>query len=306
MAILVRNIIILISLMICFVMIYRQEQQKIRNDFSLPPSERRVHYRIGTIDPRFNLTEDQAKQLLAEAEMIWEKPLARQIFFYNPKALFKINFIYDQRQQSLNLRQQEEDILAENQDQNDSAKADFEQQKTVLDDQYRLHAEALNQLNSRIMLYKQRVELLNSQGGATQMETQSLQDESSQINQEVVALNQKNADLDAKKASLQNQATTVQSKIANYNQKVQDYNQNYTGRSFEAGQYKGDEINIYEYDNQDNLRLILAHELGHSLGLKHSNNPRALMYPTLKDQDQLNFKLTQADIDLLYQRVPSY
>jgi len=30
------------------------------------------------------------------------------------------------------------------------------------------------------------------------------------------------------------------------------------------------------------------------------------MYPTVRDQDSANFKLTQADIDLLYGRVPSY
>ncbi len=302
-----RKIIILISLIIVFIVIYRQEQQKVRNDFSLPPSERQVYYRIGTIDPRFNLTEDQAKQLLLEAEMIWEKPLARQLFFYHPKALFKINFIYDQRQQSSNDRQQKERNLIAGQGRNDNAKADFELQKTMLDLEYRRHEDALNQVNTRTMLYKQRVEVLNLQGGATSIEAQAVQEESSQINQEVVVLNQKRAELDLKQSHLKNQATSIQSTITVYNQQVKDFNQNHTTHTLEAGQYKGQEINIYEFDHHDNLRLILAHELGHALGLKHSNNPRALMYPTLKDQkNQTNFKLTQADIDLLYKRVPSY
>lgn len=46
-----------------------------------------------------------------------------------------------------------------------------------------------------------------------------------------------------------------------------------------------------------NLFLVAAHELGHSLGLSHSNVFGALMYPTYMARDTRHFQLHQDDID---------
>ncbi|KAM5245968.1 stromelysin-1-like [Ctenodactylus gundi] len=47
-----------------------------------------------------------------------------------------------------------------------------------------------------------------------------------------------------------------------------------------------------------NLFLVAAHELGHSLGLFHSANPKALMYPLYNSlMDLARFRLSQDDVD---------
>ncbi|KAM5180548.1 uncharacterized protein ACMZJ9_001037 [Mantella aurantiaca] len=46
-----------------------------------------------------------------------------------------------------------------------------------------------------------------------------------------------------------------------------------------------------------NLFLVAAHEFGHSLGLDHSNDPRALMFPTYRYVNTDNFRLAQDDIN---------
>uniref|UniRef100_A0A8B9FJY1 Peptidase metallopeptidase domain-containing protein n=1 Tax=Amazona collaria TaxID=241587 RepID=A0A8B9FJY1_9PSIT len=57
-----------------------------------------------------------------------------------------------------------------------------------------------------------------------------------------------------------------------------------------------------------NLFLVAAHELGHSLGLGHSNVFGALMYPIYMARDTRNYRLPQDDIDgiqALYEMTPS-
>lgn len=86
------------------------------------------------------------------------------------------------------------------------------------------------------------------------------------------------------------------------NASVKQYKQRFQPHLFHKGLLNGKQILIYEFESEDDLRLTLAHELGHALGLQHTDDPHALMHPVMKDQDIAHFRLTQADRDLLLAR----
>ncbi|XP_077154613.1 collagenase 3-like [Ranitomeya variabilis] len=57
-----------------------------------------------------------------------------------------------------------------------------------------------------------------------------------------------------------------------------------------------------------NLFLVAAHEFGHSLGLNHSEDPQALMFPTYRFVNTDNYRLPQDDVNgiqSLYGRRPN-
>lgn len=56
-------------------------------------------------------------------------------------------------------------------------------------------------------------------------------------------------------------------------------------------------IHIPTYPSGYNLFLVAAHEFGHSLGLEHSQDPGALMYPTYVYRDIDTFSLPRDDVN---------
>ncbi|MTI87438.1 MAG: matrixin family metalloprotease [Balneolaceae bacterium] len=92
---------------------------------------------------------------------------------------------------------------------------------------------------------------------------------------------------------------------------ISKYEKNFSGVNYYLqGVYKRDEnnrsIEIYIFIDEEDLKVALAHEFGHALGLKHVFNPKAVMYDHISypkamifDQTKKLYKptltLTQAD-----------
>jgi predicted Zn-dependent protease len=92
-----------------------------------------------------------------------------------------------------------------------------------------------------------------------------------------------------------------------HNKLIEQYNEEFAGdlRFAKATFQKttaGGIVTVNQFMNEKELILILAHELGHALGVSHINQPKAVMYSLMGSQ-QINpiVRLTPSDIDAVMQ-----
>ena len=281
-------------------MMYPQLNHNSAIDRITHPLDTRLRYRIGEVDPRFNISKEQAQNLAQQATEIWHTGTLQSLFVYDPNAQLSINLIYDQRQAESNARSQEMQILENTQQYTQSEKQKVQQIHAELDmanreldvqkTNYQSKVDQYNQLVNTINQTRQNLDIaarfqLDQQKDQLIIEQAQLKQQLDNYNQKVNYLNQ--------------QVEQLNSVNQKFNQSVDRFNTRFQPHQFDKGVFDGRTINIYEFESNDDLRVTIAHELGHALGLAHNNDPKALMYPMMKEQDLKNFRLTSADLAML-------
>lgn len=266
------------------------------------PFDTRLRYRIAEVDSRFGLTEHELKQISQQATDIWKDGTGQDYFVYDPQARLSIHLIYDQRQnESVQRRQQ----LGQIQQSQQLWSNKNQQLKHFKDELDRNNAELemkKNQLDAQLNQYNQHITIINQNGGTPAAQREQMTQQQSQLQQQIFVLQQEINIYNQKIQQLNFQVNELNQLNLQIDSSVQSFNQRFQPRLFDKGSFNGQQINIYEFESQDDLRLTLAHEFGHALGLKHNQDPQALMYPLMKEQNLQNFRLSTADIALLQAR----
>jgi len=245
------------------------------------PCDSPLTYRIGDFNAKFGLSKADFLQDIHDAERIWENAVGKNLFTYDPKGEMAINLIYDTRQATTDKNQ----VLSSNIDQTLSSAAPIKQQVDDLKQRYNAakgeYDALLTEYQAKLSSYNNQVEYYNSQGGARGGEYATIQAERTDL------VNLQN-EVNAKMTEVNDLAHQVNAVIDSYNGLVRVANTDVSkinqtaNREFEEGEYvsdsKGERINVYEFTNKAQLVRLLAHELGHSLGIDHNSNPQSIMY----------------------------
>jgi hypothetical protein len=243
-----------------------------------------LSYSIGAFDKKFGITENEFLADIRAGEEVWEKAYGKELFVYDPEGELKVNLIYDYRQQATDrLRSIGIDIKGDKATYNslktryDAMLADYTAQRTA----FETRAKALEDRKAE---YESNVDHWNENGGAPEKEYAKLEAEKASINTEISSINAKSKELNGMTETLNSLATVINQLITSLNLNVQKYNNTTkaTAEEFDEGQYVYENgqarIDVYQFDNNARLIRVLAHELGHAIGLEHVDDPAAIMY----------------------------
>jgi predicted Zn-dependent protease len=209
------------------------------------PCARPIYYDIGSFSTQFDISQSTFLTDAAEAASLWNQAAGHTVLAYKAGGSLPINLIYDNRQQTADTG-----VAVANQE---SALGTQKSQLGALQSQYTAEAQ----------------QIASDKAAGKSPAT---------INSEIDSLNQLGSEINSQTANFNSKVSQVNSVANAYNSQA--------GTDFDEGEYVkaygSTYINIYEFTDHTQLVRILAHEMGHSLGLAHNPNPASIMYPENK------------------------
>jgi hypothetical protein len=260
-------------------------------------------WRMGVVDPGFNLDKNRVHQKIRDAANEWNHALGYTLLVENLRASFTINLKYGFRQQAA-------ELIQEAQIGTQSRQSKLKEMFTLLDDlvasynsKMALFQRQSDTFNRQSKRFQQRLQLWNLNPGS-QRERSKLEVERKRLKSKRATLLKQNREFKTSRNHIENLRKVVNDRVALHNNVVTDTNDTMQELPRQAKRIGATHINgpntridLYQYYDDVTLDLTLLHELGHALGLLHTSEPASVMY--YERNPQTPNQLTRIDIQAL-------
>ncbi|HKL15997.1 MAG TPA: matrixin family metalloprotease [Balneolaceae bacterium] len=271
-----------------------------------PPCSQPLRYTIGSIDPRFSITKPELEEAVETAVNVWNSGSETVLLAKREGDALQgdiiVQLVYDERQERTDLEIRFRERIRSQQIRLDRQQLQHEAKRESFDRQSSEYKEFAGRTSERLEDLNKWVTEKNENGGFIGADLEEFTRRKNDVEEAQESVLQKQQELDRLARSINNEMDELNEKFDAHNKLIDQYNDEFAGDlRFAKATYQktsdGGVVTVNQFINEKELVLILAHELGHALGISHLRQPESIMYSQMGKQ-QLNpsIQLTQSDM----------
>ena len=247
-------------------------------------------WRIARVDREFALGTEEVAGALAESMTLWEDAVGRRLFSSDSAGGHPVRLIHDERQARAEERGRLEAELQRTGDALETSRAGLAELEEAYARAAALQQQRVRELQRRTSVHNEAVRRWNESGDAPQEVLLELRAEETALQRERLEQLDAEREVGALGARAQEARAALEREASEQGRRRAALEEAFPPTAVEAGVYReaarmeegrvaavSREIRIYRFDDRDDLVRILAHELGHALGLGHAGLAGALM-----------------------------
>jgi len=261
-----------------------------------------IHFRLGDVDTRFPLDRRIFLRTALEAEAVWEKALGKDLLVYDPEADFVVTTLFDGRQEMTYDARSLQEELKQYDNRTGDLKGTYEALLAAFRNDRNKLDRTISEFEKDLADYNADVLRENDSGGASPERYEELKERRDELKDRQSAINKESERLEKSAEKINTIAGTINDDTETVNRSLSDYRKKYgEPKPFIQGLYESPlvSITIFQFERTEDLRLVLAHEFGHSLGIEEHvpDDEDSIMYAMMGGQDPENPKPSEADIE---------